>query len=167
MRAPLRVPGFEEIGFGGEPAAADGTGLRNNAFFSGVSPDSLLRVLPAFRVATLPADALLYVRNRVARRVFLILSGRVAVVQNTGDVRTTIALLGPGEFTGERALLQPALRHLWSAICVEETRVGFADGDALLAASSALPAIGVNVARALHRRVRDASSAIEGLIGEP
>jgi CRP-like cAMP-binding protein len=167
VRAPLRVPGFEEIGFGGEPAAADGIALRNNAFFTGVAPASLALVLGAFRVATLPADTLLYVRNRIARRVFLIVSGSVAVVQNTGDVRTTIALLGAGEFTGERAVLRPALRHLWSAICVEETRVGFADGDALLAASSALPAIGVNVARALHRRVRDASSAIDDLIGEP
>jgi CRP-like cAMP-binding protein len=148
-------------------AAADGIGLRDNAFFSGVEPASLLCVLPAFRVATLPAETLLYVRGRLARRVFLIVSGRVAVVQNTGNVRTTIALLGPGEFTGERALLRPAIRHSWSAICVEETRVGFADGDALLAASNALPAIGVNVARALHRRVRDASSAIDGLIGEP
>jgi hypothetical protein len=37
----------------------------------------------------------------------------------------------------------------------------------LLAASNAVPAIGVNVAAALHRRVCDASSAIDGLIGEP
>jgi CRP-like cAMP-binding protein len=167
VRAPLRVPGFEEIGFGGEPAAADGIALSGNALFSGVAPASLLRVVPQLRVATLPADTLLYVRGRVARRVFLIVSGSVAVVQNTGDVRTTIALLGAGEFTGERALLRPAIRHLWSAICVEETRVGFADGDTLLAASLALPEIGVNVARALHRRVRDASSAIDGLIAEP
>jgi CRP-like cAMP-binding protein len=149
-----------------EPAV-DRIELRDNAFFSGVDPASLLRVLPAFRVVTLPAETPLYVRGRLARRVFLIVSGRVAVVQNTGDVRTTIALLGPGEFTGERALLQPAGRYLWSAICLEETRVGCAEGDALLAASNALPAIGVNVARALHRRVNDASSAIAGLIAAP
>lgn len=147
-------------------APAERIALRDNAFFSGVAPDALVRLLPVFRVATLPADTLLYARGRIARRVFLIVSGSVAVVQHTADVRTTIALLGPGEFTGERALLQPAIRHLWSASCVEETRVGVADGEALLAASLALPEIGVNVARALHRRVRDASSAIDGLIAE-
>jgi CRP-like cAMP-binding protein len=147
-------------------APPDGIALHDNAFFSGVDRASLLRVAPLFRVATFPAETLLFVRGRVARRVFLIVSGSVAVVQNTGDVRTTIALLGPGEFTGERALLRPPLRHLWSALCLEETRVGFADGETLLAASFVLPEIGVNVARALHRRVRDASSAIDGLIAE-
>ncbi len=140
--------------------------LLHNAFFSGVEANSVAQLLPAFSVTTLPAGTLLYERDRLAQRVFLIVSGRVAVVQNTGDVRTTIALLGPGEFTGERALLQPPLRHLWSAICLEETRVGFADGGALLTASGAVPAIGVNVARALHRRVRDAASAIDGLIAQ-
>ncbi len=138
-----------------------------NALFSGVEPAALLQVLPAFRMLTFPADTVLFARNRLARRVFLIVSGRVAVVQHTGKLRTTIAVLGPGEFTGERAVLQPAPRHLWSAICLEETRVACADGEALLAASCAVPAIGVNVARALHRRVRDASSAIDGLIAEP
>jgi CRP-like cAMP-binding protein len=96
--------------------------------------------------------------------VFLIVSGSVAVTQRSGDVDTTVAVLGPGEFTGERALLDPATRHVWSAVCCEESRIAFAGGDHVLAALTAFPAIGVNVAAALHRRVNDASLAIEGLI---
>ncbi|HEX3867850.1 MAG TPA: cyclic nucleotide-binding domain-containing protein, partial [Gemmatimonadaceae bacterium] len=103
--------------------------LTDNAFFSGVEAASLVRVLPAFRVAVLPAGAVLYRRGRTAQRVFLILSGSVAVEQRTGGLRTTVALLGPGEFTGEGALLQPAARHCWSAVAREETRVAWADGD--------------------------------------
>ena len=138
--------------------------LRDNALFSGLEGASLARVLSAFRLATVPADTPLYLHGRLAREVFLIVSGRVAVVAWTGTVQTTVTVLGAGEFTGERALLQPATRHVWSAVCCEETRIAFADGDELLAALTAFPALGVNVARALHRRVRDASVAIDGLI---
>ena len=107
--------------------------LTDNAFFSGVEAASLVRVLPAFRLATFPPGATLYVRGRAAREVFLILSGSVAIEQHTGSVRTTVATLGPGEFTGESALLESP-RHPWSAVCREETQVAVADGDLLLAA---------------------------------
>jgi CRP-like cAMP-binding protein len=138
--------------------------LTDNAFFSGVEAASLMRVLPAFRVTILPPGATLYERGRAANEVFLILSGSVAIVQRTGSVRITVAVLGPGEFTGEGALLEPLPRHPWSAVCREETEVAIADGDVLLAALTALPALGVNVARGLHRRVADATLAIDELI---
>jgi CRP-like cAMP-binding protein len=138
--------------------------LRDNAFFSGVEGASLARVLSVFSLVTVPAATPLYVSGCLARRVFLIVSGSVAVTQRSGDVDTTVAVLGPGEFTGERALFDPATRHVWSAACCEESRIAFADGDHVLAALTAFPAIGVNVAAALHRRVNDASLAIEGLI---
>lgn len=138
--------------------------LRDNAFFSGVEGASLARVLPVFSLITVPAGTPLYVSGCLARRVFLILSGSVAVTQRSGDVDTTVTVLGPGEFTGERALLDPAARQLWSAMCCEESRIAFADGDLVLAALTAFPAIGVNVAAALHRRVNDAALAIDGLI---
>ena len=138
--------------------------LDDNALFSGLDGEALALVLPAFRVTTYPAGAQLYARGRVADRLLLVVTGSVAVVQRSAGVQTTIAVLGPGEFTGERALLQPPALHPWTAICREETQIGFADGDAVLAALAAQPAIGVNVVRALQRRVRDASRAIDGLI---
>jgi len=138
--------------------------LTDNAFFSGVEAASLMRVLPAFHRMTFPSGATLYVRGRAAREVFLILSGRVAIVHSLGSVRIMVAVLGPGEFTGEGALLEPRPRHPWSAVCCEETQVAVADGGALLAALTALPALGVNVARGVHRRVTDATLAIDGLI---
>jgi CRP-like cAMP-binding protein len=137
--------------------------LTDNAFFSGVEAASLMRVLPAFRLATFPQGATLYLRGRAAREVFLILSGSVAIEQHTGSVCTTVATLGPGEFTGEGALLESP-RHPWSAVCCEETQVAVADGDVLLAALTETPALGVNVARGLHRRVVDATLAIDELI---
>ena len=138
--------------------------LQDNALFSGVEGPSLARVLSVFRMATVPAGTPLYVSGHVARRVFLIVSGSVTVTQRTATVDTVVSVLGPGEFTGERALLQPAARHVWSAVCREETRLAFAEGDVLLATLTAHPALGVNVAAGLHRRVRDAAVAIEGLI---
>lgn len=167
MRTALRVPGFEDIGYGSEPDGDDLFALRSNALFRGVPPQVLPAVLAGFRVATLPAQTRLFVRGRSARRVFLIVAGEVAVVQFTGDVRTTIALLGPGEFTGERAVLRPPVEHVWSAICTTETRIGFIDAAALLGTARTLPAVGMNVARALHRRVVDAAGAIDALIAGP
>ena len=41
--------------------------LTDNAFFSGVEAASLVRVLPAFRLATFPPGATLYVRGHAAR----------------------------------------------------------------------------------------------------
>jgi CRP-like cAMP-binding protein len=140
--------------------------LRDNALFSGVEGASLARVLAVFRMATVPADTPLYVSGQVATRVYLIVAGSVAVTQRTGAVETIVTVLGPGEFTGERALLDPQTRHLWSAVCCEETRIAFAGAGEVLAALTAFPALGVNVAAALHRRVNDASVAIDGLIAE-
>lgn len=138
--------------------------IADNAFFSGVGAASLARALPAFRIVTLPAGTTLYRRGRTARRVFLILSGSVAVGQRTSGLRTVVALLGPGEFTGEQALLRPALRHSWSAVCRTETVVAVAEGERLHALTASSPAFGMNVARGVYRRVVDASSAIDALV---
>jgi voltage-gated potassium channel len=140
--------------------------LADNALFSGVAAAELVRVLPAFRVQTVPRGTVLYDRGRPASHVFLVMSGSVAVIQRTGDVDTTVAVLGAGEFTGERALLQPATEHAWTAVCCEETRIAVAAGEALFAAIGTFPAIGVNVARGVHRRMRDASVAIDDLIAD-
>jgi CRP-like cAMP-binding protein len=138
--------------------------LRDNALFSGVEGPSLARALSVFRVVSVPANTPLYVGGQIAERVFAIVSGSVAVVQRTGPVETVVTVLGPGEFTGERALLDPQTRHLWSAVCCEDARVAYAQADELLAVLTAFPALGVNVAAALHRRVTDATLAIDGLI---
>ena len=138
--------------------------MRDNAFFTGLDAGAIARVVPVFRVVTVPAGTELYERGRLARHVILVLRGRVAAVQGTGAVQTTVSILGPGEFTGERALLQPPEPHAWTAVCIEETRIAYAEADALLAALMTLPAIAVNVAHALHRRVRDASRAIDALV---
>jgi CRP-like cAMP-binding protein len=140
--------------------------LRDNALFSGVEGASLARVLAVFRMATVPEGTPLYVSGQVATRVYAIVAGSVAITQRTGAVETVVTVLGPGEFTGERALLDPQTRHLWSAVCCEETRIASAGADELLAALTAFPALGVNVAAALHRRVNDASMAIDGLIAD-
>lgn len=140
--------------------------MRDNAFFTGLDAAALARVVPVFRVQTLPAGTQLYERGRVARSVILVLGGSVAAVQRTGCEQTTVAILGPGEFTGERALLQPPEPHVWTAVCLEETRIAYADGDALHAALTTLPALAVNVARALHRRVRDATRAIDTFVAD-
>ena len=126
--------------------------LTDNAFFSGVEAASLVRVLPAFRLATFPPGATLYLRGRAAREVFLILSGSVAIEQHIGSVRTTVATLGPGEFTGEGALLYSP-RHPWSAVCCEETQVAVADGNVLLAALMESPALGARDRRAYRKPV--------------
>jgi CRP-like cAMP-binding protein len=141
--------------------------LADNALFSGVAAAALVRVLPAFRLATVPRGTVLYARGRPASHVFLVVSGSVAVTQRTAGVEMTVALLGAGEFTGECALLQPETEHAWTAVCCEESRIAFASGDELFAAIGALPAIGVNVARGVHRRVRDAALAIDDLIADP
>jgi CRP-like cAMP-binding protein len=138
--------------------------LRDNALFSGVEGPSLARVLSAFRVLTVPAGTRLYTSGQIAERVFAIVTGSVAVVARSASVETVVTVLGPHEFTGERALLDPRTRHLWSAVCCEETRVAYAQADELLAVLTVFPALGVNVAAALHRRVNDASLAIDGLI---
>ncbi len=138
--------------------------LRDNAFFSGVDPAARARILAAFRFAAFAPGAPLYARGDAASRVFLIVRGRVAIEQPTAGVSTAIAMLGPGEFIGARAILGDGARHMWSAIADEETLVAYADGDDVLAALDDLAAIGLNVARALHRRLADAASAIDVLI---
>ncbi len=163
MRASLRVPGFDELGFGDALTANDRAAVGANALLRGLADAPLLALIATFRVVTLPRETLLYVRGQRAQRVFLILHGSVALVRRTGPVRTPIAVLADGTFSGEGALLTPRVRHPWTASCLDETRIAFADGAALRAAIATLPSVGYNVALALHERVQDAARAIGAL----
>ena len=160
MAGLLRVPGFDEAGFGDALAPDERAPIAQNAFFAGLPDASRHALLATFRTVSLPHETLLYVRGQRAHRVFLIVRGSVALVQRTAGLRTEIVRLGAGTFSGEGALMQPRVRHPWTASCVGEVRLAFADGDDVRAAVAALPNIGFNVARALHDRVADAGRAI-------
>lgn len=138
--------------------------LRDNAFFSGLDATSLERALPAFGLLDVAAGTVLFRRGRVARRLLLIVTGSVAVVARTGGARVVVARLGPGEFTGERALLRPPAHQPFTAIACERSRLAVAAGADLEALVGTSPGVGVNVARGVYRRLADATSAIDALV---
>ena len=136
--------------------------LSGNALFSGVAPAALVRVLPAFRVTTVPRGTVLYERGLPARHVFLVVSGSVAIVQSTAGVENDTRAAGRRRIhrrarlarAGNRACVDGAvLRREPDCVCERRCRVR---GDRIVAGDR-----GMNVARGVHRRVRDAALAID------
>jgi|GEM_PF-304773 len=81
--------------------------LRRVALFSAFSDDGLRALAACFEVTSLPAGAVLFERGDAGQSLFVVVSGRIEVLDPDGQTRTR---LGPGAALGELAILQDGTR---------------------------------------------------------
>ncbi len=138
--------------------------LERNDFFSGVSGSLVHEVAAGFRMALLPAGALLYGRKSLATRIFLILEGAVQLEYPNGGKQIIGETLYNGQFTGEPSLmLDHEPLHRVTAKCVEPTLLCWTRAVELKALLGREPQIALNVAYSLHLRVVSALAALDEL----
>ncbi len=103
----------------GGPAARDGAAdaysrrvqlLQGTGHFGGVSHDVLAQVATMLKPLAVPADGIVVHEGEPGDQLFLVETGTLAVTTDIDGRPRELALLGPGQFFGETALLEQAGR---------------------------------------------------------
>lgn len=128
--------------------------LRRIPFFSEL-PDNVLKAISAkLHLERRRKGEVVFVEGSLGDSMYLIESGQVKVVSNTGGEERLFAYLGPGNFFGEMALLlnEPRSATVKVDIDAELWVLHKADVDELL---EQYPSIAVTISRELSRRLRE------------
>jgi CRP-like cAMP-binding protein len=152
------------------PPAIQPDMLRTTRLFHGLSDDMIQLLARELKAEMASAGQLLISEGEIAAHMFVVLSGEVEVLHKGGadhDVR--VALLGPGDWIGEMAILEVQPRSASVRALAPSTLVRITAGDVrrLLyerdAAQYAL--LVMNIARELSRRLRVADRVIANAAG--
>lgn len=114
---------------------------------------------------TFPAGAVLFEEGDPGSRMYVLRSGRVKIAKRVGAAEVTLAILGPGEFFGEMALLE-RLPRTASATVLEEARLIEVDEETFASLLQRSSEIALRLLRRLSSRLREADRQIQALIAK-
>jgi CRP/FNR family transcriptional regulator, cyclic AMP receptor protein len=110
-----------------------------------------------------PAGTVLFREGEVGDRMFVIQSGKVRISKRGRDGDKTLAVMGPGEFLGEMAILNNKPRT-GTAVVEEDARLLVIDGRTFEAMVVGNTEIAVRLIKKLARRLDASSSLIDVLM---
>jgi CRP/FNR family transcriptional regulator, cyclic AMP receptor protein len=140
------------------------THLRGIGLFTHLREAELAEVARVAQIRDYPKNSLIRSRSGAADSLYVVVSGRVKSMLIAEDGREVIlAMLGPGEFFGEMALLDEDPSAV-TAIAVEDSRLLVLRRDDLYREMMALPGMAIGLLRSLSRRLQDADYKIGGLV---
>jgi CRP-like cAMP-binding protein len=111
-----------------------------------------------------PAEAYLCKEGEPGSSMYMIHSGKVAIIKNTPAGEKVLAILGPGDFFGEMALMGLQDRRAASAKTAAETMVLELNRDAFEGLIRRSPEIAIQVIKTLTERIRDSNGKLSALI---
>ena len=112
---------------------------------------------------TCPAGTVLFEEGAHGDSMFVLQSGRVRITKASKDGTKTLAVLGPGEFLGEMAILNNKPRTA-TAVVVEDARLLVIDAKTFEAMVVGNVEIAVRLIKKLARRLDNADALIEILM---
>ncbi|MFW5925147.1 MAG: Crp/Fnr family transcriptional regulator [Myxococcota bacterium] len=112
---------------------------------------------------TCPAGTVLFREGEVGDRMFVLQSGKVRISKQGRDGEKTLAILGPGEFLGEMAILNNKPRT-GTAVVMEDARVLVLDGRTFEQMVVSSSEIAVRLIKKLARRLDAADALIDVLM---
>src|SRR2546428_12363404 len=110
-----------------------------------------------------PSGTVLFREGDRGQTMYVIRSGRVNISKRIGDREITLAVLGPGEFFGEMALLEGLPRSAGATV-VEEALLCEGEQGALATVGRRNSEIAVRLMRRLSSRLREADRQIQALM---
>jgi CRP/FNR family transcriptional regulator, cyclic AMP receptor protein len=111
----------------------------------------------------IPKGTVLFREGDPGKEMYVIQSGKVAISKKVRDVEKVLAVLGPGEFFGEMAIISNKPRNA-SASVEEEARVLVIDPRTFEAMIRGNSEIAVRMIKKLAERLSDADAQIENLL---
>jgi CRP/FNR family cyclic AMP-dependent transcriptional regulator len=111
----------------------------------------------------LPKGTVLFREGEPGKEMFVLQSGKVAISKKVRDVEKVLAILGPGEFFGEMAIISNKPRNA-SAIVENDARLLVIDPKTFEGMIRGNSEIAVRMIKKLAERLSDADSQIENLL---
>ncbi|MBX7097911.1 MAG: Crp/Fnr family transcriptional regulator [Myxococcaceae bacterium] len=111
----------------------------------------------------LPKGTVLFREGELGKEMFVLQSGKVAIAKKVRDVEKVLAVLGPGEFFGEMAIISNKPRNA-SAVVEEDARVLVIDPRTFEGMIRGNSEIAVRMIKKLAERLSDADAQIENLL---
>jgi CRP-like cAMP-binding protein len=144
--------------------------LRASRLFDGLKEETLQELARELRAEIAPPGELLIAEGEIAAHMFLVLSGEVEVLhKGDADHDVRVALLGPGDWVGEMAILdvQPRSASVRALAPSALLRMTAAEVRRLLYERDAgqYALLVMNIARELSRRLRVADRVIANASG--
>ena len=111
----------------------------------------------------IPKGTVLFREGDPGKEMYVLQSGKVAISKKVRDVEKVLAILGPGEFFGEMAIISNKPRNA-SATVEDEARVLVIDPRTFEAMIRGNSEIAVRMIKKLAERLSDADAQIENLL---
>ena len=105
-------------------------------------------------------DEYIFHEGDTGRELFYILKGRIRMEKSAGEVKKTLAEMGPGEYFGEMAALISTPRHA-SARCLEECDIAVISGEMLQNVLGENGEVSLFMLREFSKRLRHTNIALE------
>jgi CRP/FNR family cyclic AMP-dependent transcriptional regulator len=112
-----------------------------------------------------PAGAVLFEEGDPGSRMYVLRSGKVKIAKRVAGAEVTLALLGPGDFFGEMALLEKLPRSA-TATVLEDAKLIEVDETTFESLVRRSSEISVRLLRRLSARLREADRQIQALLAK-
>lgn len=112
-----------------------------------------------------PRGAVLFEEGDPGSRMYVLREGRVRIAKRVGGAEVTLALLGPGDFFGEMALLEKLPRSA-TATVIDDARLIEVDESTFESLVRRSSEISVRLLRRLSARLREADRQIQALLAK-
>jgi CRP-like cAMP-binding protein len=110
-----------------------------------------------------PKGTVVFTDGEPGKQVFVLQSGRVEITKKVGDLETRLAVLGPGEFFGEMAIISNKPRSA-TAVVTEDSKLLVIDPKTFEGMIRGNSEIALRMIKRLAERLCDASEQIENLL---
>ncbi|MBA3462691.1 MAG: Crp/Fnr family transcriptional regulator [Deltaproteobacteria bacterium] len=110
-----------------------------------------------------PAGSVLFEEGQPGDYMYVVQSGEVEIRRQVGETERVLAILPPGEFFGEMAILNGRPRSA-TAVCKTNARLLVIEGKTFEAMMRARPEIALRIIKALATRLESANQHIELLL---
>ncbi len=113
------------------PDLAEKYSLDSFEIFRGLTRSEIDRIAEAGVIRSIPAEKTLFRKGTTGKDVFLVLKGKIQIVDEYDNYRKILAELGPGEFFGEMSMFERVHTRSAHAIVKEPSQLLALDGDVL------------------------------------
>jgi CRP/FNR family cyclic AMP-dependent transcriptional regulator len=110
-----------------------------------------------------PKGTVVFTDGEPGKQVFVLQSGRVEIIKKVGELETKLAVLGPGEFFGEMAIISNKPRSA-TAVVTEDSKLLVIDPKTFEGMIRGNSEIALRMIKRLAERLSDASEQIENLL---
>jgi CRP/FNR family cyclic AMP-dependent transcriptional regulator len=110
-----------------------------------------------------PKDTVLFQEGQPGKDMFVVQAGRISISKKVRDVEKVLAVLGPGEFFGEMAIISNKPRNA-TATVTEDAKLLVIDPKTFEAMIRGNSEIAVRMIKKLAERLSEADAQIENLL---